>query len=72
MYKVIKAFQDIYDGHFQYNIGDEFPRKGRTADEKRLAELSGSENLQGTPLIKKEAETKKPKKGMFNKRDDIL
>ena len=52
MYKVIKFFTDLQDNNHPYNVGDTFPRKGKTADEVRIAELSGSDNKQGKPLIK--------------------
>ena len=53
---------------YEYNVGDEFPRKGKKVSNERLAELSGNNNLQGVPLIRKD----EPKKGTFNKRDDEL
>lgn len=63
MYKVIKMFADLQDGNHVYNVGDEYPRKGVTVTDERIAELAGSNNKQGTPLI---AEVKpaaeKPKK----------
>lgn len=66
MYKVIKFFTDLQDNEHPYNIGDTFPREGVTVTEDRLAELAGSDNKQGQPLIEevKEAAPKKaaPKK----------
>lgn len=53
MYRVIKAFTDLHDGDRPYNVGDPFPRAGIKVTEKRLEELSGSSNKQGTPLIEK-------------------
>lgn len=61
MYKVIKFFVDLQDNAFPYNVGDVFPREGKEVSEERLAELSGSENKQGIPLIEKAAETPKKK-----------
>ena len=52
MYKVIKAFTDLHDNDYPYSVGDMFPRLGIKVSEKRLKELSGSDNKQGTPLIK--------------------
>lgn len=52
MYKVIKYFTDLQDNSHPYNVGDTFPRKGVKVDESRIAELSGSDNKQGVPLIK--------------------
>lgn len=59
MYKVIKKFHDLQDAtktkngmvYHEYNVGDEFPRKGREVSEERLEELAGKENKQGVPLI---------------------
>ena len=51
MYKVIKYFTDLHDNDYPYNVGDTFPRKGITASEGRIAELAGSNNKQGQPLI---------------------
>jgi len=68
MYRVIKLFTDKQDMGYEYKVGDEFPRKGKQVSNERLAELSGSNNLQGVPLIRKE----EPKKGTFNKREDEL
>ena len=60
MYTVIKHFTDLQDNNHPYYVGDEFPRKGNTAvTEERFAELSGSDNKQGVPLI---AEVKEEKK----------
>lgn len=69
MYKVIKFFTDLQDNDRPYNVGDEFPHKGLTVSAERLAELAGSNNRQGEPLIvlveeapKVEAAPKKAKK----------
>ena len=61
MYEVIKHFTDLQDKCHPYNVGDTFPREGQKADGKRIAELSGKENKQGVPLIKKVAPKKTPK-----------
>ena len=53
MHKVIKYFVDLQDNNHPYNVGDTFPRKGLEVTEERLAELSGSQNKQGVPLIEK-------------------
>lgn len=52
MYKVIKYFCDLQDKNHSYNEGDIFPREGLEVTEERIAELAGSQNRQGTPLIK--------------------
>lgn len=59
MYKVIKRFHDLQDAtktkngmiYHEYNVGDEFPRKGMDVSEERLEELAGEGNKQGVPLI---------------------
>lgn len=59
MYKVIKRFHDLQDAtktnggevYHEYNVGDTFPRKGKEVSEERIAELAGSNNRQGVPLI---------------------
>lgn len=53
MYKVIEFFTDLQDKDYAYNVGDIFPRVCVTVSEERLAELAGSENRQGRPLIEK-------------------
>lgn len=52
MYKVIKHFTDLQDKNHPYNVGDIFPREGLEVKPERLAELAGSGNRQGVPLIK--------------------
>ena len=59
MYKVIHYFTDLQDNRHPYNVGDTFPRAGVEVNEARIAELSGSNNKQGKPLIEK-AEEKTP------------
>lgn len=59
MYKVIKFFHDLEDKketksgtvYHAYNVGDTYPREGSKPSEERIAELIGSENKQGEPLI---------------------
>ena len=58
MYKVVKYFIDQKDGGHAYNAGDSFPRKGAVVSEERFAELAGSNNKQGVPLIEKIKEVK--------------
>lgn len=59
-YKVIKYFTDLQDGNHPYEVGDIYPREGLEPSLERCAELSGSDNKQGTPLIKSVSERKKP------------
>ena len=58
-YRVIKFFTDLQDNNHAYNVGDIYPREGLNPSEDRIAELSGSNNKQGVPLIK---EVKKQRK----------
>lgn len=59
MWKVIKYFTDLQDENYAYNVGDTYPRKGLNPSEERIAELSGSENKQGVPLIKEVKQQRK-------------
>lgn len=52
-YKVIKYFIDLEDNNHEYNVGVKFPRGNKKVTPERLAELSGSRNRQGKPLIEK-------------------
>lgn len=63
-YRVIKYFTDLHDNNYPYSVGDTYPRQGITVSNGRLAELAGSNNKQGQPLIElvKEAPAKKVKK----------
>lgn len=59
-YLVIRHFIDLQDLNHKYNVGDKYPRKGLKPSPERIAELSGSRNKLGTPLIaeqRKEAVT---------------
>lgn len=78
MYKVIKLFTDLQDNNYKYEVGDEYPRLGLKPSVSRIAELSGSNNKQGTPLIKEvedlpgEADDEvsaKPKRGSKKKQE---
>lgn len=65
MYKVIKHFVDLQDNNRPYSVGDVFPHAEASypVSDKRLAELAGSENKQGVPLIQLVEEVEeKPKK----------
>lgn len=54
---------DFEDEHY-YREGESYPFDGREIPEERIAELSGSENKAGFPLIKavEAPSNKKPKK----------
>lgn len=75
MYKVIKLFTDLQDNGHKYEVGDEYPRLGLKPSLARIAELSGSDNRQKTPLIvevddlaeKQEAENKPKRKASKKK-----
>lgn len=58
-YTVIKFFTDLQDNDHAYNVGDVFPREGKTVSDLRIAELSSEINAQGVPLIKAVEETPK-------------
>lgn len=62
MYRVIAFFIDLQDGEHPYNVGDAFPREGRTVSEERIRELSGCNNKRRMPLIElvKEEPVKEP------------
>lgn len=70
MHKVIKHFHDLQDAtktksgvvYREYNVGDEYPRKGLKVSEERLKELSGKDNKRGTPLIEEAKEETPAKK----------
>lgn len=51
VYKVIKHFTDLQDKEYAYQVGDTYPREGLSPTDERIAELSGSRNRQGKPLI---------------------
>ena len=57
-YKVIKYFTDLQDNRHPYNVGDIYPREGVKPSDDRIAELAGSENKQGCPLIELVKEAK--------------
>lgn len=63
MYKVIKYFTDLQDNNYPYGVGDVYPREGLSVSDDRIKELSGSDNKQGTALIKEVKEKKATKKG---------
>ena len=58
-YKVLIAFADLQDDNFVYNPGDEYPREGVIVSKERFAELSGSDNKIGQPLIAADKKKKK-------------
>lgn len=67
MYKVIKFFTDLHDADYSYNVGDIFPREGVEVTAERIAQLAGSDNRQGVPLIAKVEEKKRAAKKTVKK-----
>lgn len=62
MYTVLENFADLHDDKYIYLKGDSYPREGCEPTQERIAELSGSGNAFGKPVI---AEVKaKKKKGV--------
>lgn len=53
MYVVIERFADLQDHNRIYEAGDNYPRPGLDVTPERLAELAGSDNRTGRPLIKR-------------------
>lgn len=61
MWRVKETFYDILDARHLYKAGAVYPRKGYTPSPARVAELSGTGNRMGRPLIEpEEAVSKKP------------
>lgn len=50
-YKAIERFKDLKDDKYVYEVGDKYPRKGKRVSKARIAELLGSENRRGRPVI---------------------
>ena len=71
MYRVIKAFVDLQDNNYKYDINDIYPRKGLNVLQSRINELATNKNLQKTPLIEEipEVEEKPKKKKSVEKAD---
>lgn len=59
-YKVIRYFTDLQDNDFAYHVGDSFPREGKDVSPSRIAELAGSDNKRGVPLIELVEESTQP------------
>ena len=76
MYRVIKMFTDLQDKGYRYQVGDTYPRKGLTADKKRIEQLSSAKNRQKTALIeevveKVEKTSEKPKQTRKTKSEKV-
>lgn len=53
-YIALTRFADLRDAKHIYKAGDVYPRLGYTPTDSRIAELAGSNNRMGFPLIKAE------------------
>lgn len=51
MFVVLSRFADLQDNNRIYEAGDDYPRPGLDVTPERLAELAGSDNRTGKPLI---------------------
>lgn len=58
-YIVLMRFADLQDDNRIYEAGAEYPRPGFDVTPERLAELAGSDNRVGRPLIAPAVETPK-------------
>ena len=69
---IVKAdFNDGRDKFHEYKVGDEYPRYGYKPDEKRIQELSTTDNVLRQVLIEKveiEAEEEEPTKEKKSKK----
>ena len=63
MYRVIKAFVDLQDNNYKYDVNDIYPRKGLNVLQSRINELASNKKLQKTPMIEEIPEkVEEPKK----------
>ena len=67
MYRVISRFADLSDFSHIYEVGDSYPRKGLSPSPERIAELMGSKNKVGKPLIEEVEIKKQGKKKVVKK-----
>lgn len=51
MYMAVTRFADMQDANRIYEAGETYPRPGYDATAQRIAELAGSDNRMGYPLI---------------------
>lgn len=59
-YRVLEDFSDKQDDRRPYKVGDIYPREGLDPSPQRVAELLGSDNVRGRPII--ELIEEKPKR----------
>lgn len=50
-YRAKVYFTDAQDNDYVYNVGDKYPREGRTVSEERIRELSTPFNSRGIEII---------------------
>lgn len=58
MWIVVTPFVDLQDNDYRYAVGEKYPRKGKRATKKRIAELSSTGNRRRMVLIKEVKEEK--------------
>lgn len=51
MYRALMRFADLQDGNRIYEAGEIYPRPDFNVSPERIAELAGSDNRMGYPLI---------------------
>lgn len=59
-WKVLQYFEDLQDRGHSYRAGDSFPRSGLEVSPQRIAELSGTSNRRGEPLIENDGDPEAP------------
>lgn len=62
MYRAIIDFNDLQDGEYCYRAGEVYPRPGLAVTPERIAELAGSDNRMGYPLIVADKPKRAPRK----------
>lgn len=67
-YITVARFADLKDNNHIYEAGEQYPRPGFEVSEARLAELAGSGNRLGYPLIAAQPEPAKPEKKTTRKK----
>lgn len=72
MYFVLSRFADLLDNNRIYEAGDDYPRPGLDVTPERLAELAGSDNRTGRPLIKRVEAPETPVEASESAPKDLL
>lgn len=68
---VIESFNDTKDNGHRYLKDDEYPRAGYEPSEKRLKELSSSNNLSHRPMIREVKEERPNKKATVKEEENV-